>query len=80
MPPTPPPQAGFAEIAYRWAAGEPLEGLFEDDAGVGDFVRNCRQTIDLVRQIGDAHPELRSAMTRCADALDRGVVAAVGIS
>jgi ATP-dependent RNA helicase HelY len=79
LPVTRQPDAGFAEIAYRWAAGESLEELFEEDAfGVGDFVRNCRQLIDLLRQIADAHPARREAVTRAAAALDRGVVAAVG--
>jgi ATP-dependent RNA helicase HelY len=75
------PEAGFAGIAYRWASGEGLESLFAEDAvGVGDFVRNCRQLIDLLRQIRDAAPRLRDVVENALDAVDRGVVAAVGVT
>jgi len=81
LPQSRPPEAGFAEIAYRWASGESLEGLFEDDAfRVGDFVRNCRQLIDLLHQIADASPGLASTARAAVDAIDRGVVAAVSIT
>lgn len=81
VPKTRNPEAGFAEIAYRWASGESLEGLLDDDAfQVGDFVRNCRQLIDLLRQIGDGAPDLADTARRAVSAIDRGVVAAVGIS
>ncbi len=79
IPQTRQPEAGFAERAYRWAAGSSLEEMFGDDEeGVGDFVRTCRQTIDLLRQIRDAVPDLSVAAGRAALALDRGVVAAAG--
>jgi len=45
---------------------------------VGDFVRNCRQLIDLLRQMSDAAPDLRPAVAAALAALDRGVVAASG--
>ena len=73
------PEAGFAPIAYRWGRGEGLEDLFgEEGKGVGDFVRNCRQLIDLLRQMADAAPHLRPGLMTAAVALDRGVVAASG--
>ena len=77
--PTRPPDAGFAAVATRWVAGEELSDLFEeDDADVGDFVRNCRQLIDVLRQILDVEegelPGVRAALR----GLDRGVVAAAG--
>ncbi len=81
LPPSRRPEAGFAAIAYRWASGETLADLFGDDAfRVGDFVRNCRQLIDLLHQIADASPELAAPTRAAVDAVDRGVVAAVGIS
>ncbi|MCB2223030.1 MAG: DEAD/DEAH box helicase [Actinobacteria bacterium] len=81
LPVTRAPEAGFAAIAYRWAAGETLEDLFGDDAfGVGDFVRNCRQLIDLLRQIGEAAPGLSDSARASVRLLDRGVVAAVGVT
>jgi ATP-dependent RNA helicase HelY len=44
----------------------------------GDFVRNIKQLIDLLRQVGDvaAQPKTASAARSAADALYRGVVAA----
>jgi ATP-dependent RNA helicase HelY len=73
------PEAGFALIAYRWGRGAGLEDLFgEEGVGVGDFVRNCRQLIDLLRQMAEAAPHLASSLTQAAAAIDRGVVTASG--
>jgi len=81
LPPTRAPEAGFAGIAYRWAMGETLDDLFEEDAaGVGDFVRNCRQLIDLLRQMRDVAPVLIPLADDAISAVDRGVVAAVAIT
>ena len=53
LPQTRCPEAGFASIAYRWGRGAGLDDLFgEEGGGVGDFVRNCRQLIDLLRAEG----------------------------
>jgi ATP-dependent RNA helicase HelY len=79
IPQTRGPEPGFAALAYRWAAGTELEDLFADDEeSVGDFVRTCRQLIDLLRQIRDAVPRLADAAHEAARRLDRGVVAAAG--
>jgi ATP-dependent RNA helicase HelY len=79
LPGTRPPEAGFAANAYRWGCGAGLEQLFgEEGEGVGDFVRNCRQLIDLLRQMADAAPRLAPTLSAAASALDRGVVAAAG--
>jgi ATP-dependent RNA helicase HelY len=79
LPTTRPPEAGFAAAAYRWASGAGLEDLFgEEGEGVGDFVRNCRQLIDLLRQMAEAAPRLGPMLARSAQAVDRGVVAASG--
>jgi ATP-dependent RNA helicase HelY len=81
LPQTRPPEAGFASIAYRWAAGEGLEDLFgEEGEQVGDFVRNCRQLLDLLRQLSDVDPEARPVLQAAMTAIDRGVVAAVGVA
>ena len=44
----------------------------------GDFVRRCKQVVDLLDQIGDAAPEptLRATARKAIDAVMRGVVAA----
>jgi ATP-dependent RNA helicase HelY len=79
LPVTPLPEAGFAMTVYRWARGAELEDLFEDDPGrVGDFVRSCRQLIDLLRQLRDLGGHLTSVAGAALAVLDRGVVAAVG--
>jgi len=74
------PDAGFAANAYAWAAGHDLEDLFVDDLAAGDFVRNCRQIIDVTRQLRDGFPRLRGAATDAIERVDRGVVAAGGRS
>jgi ATP-dependent RNA helicase HelY len=79
VPETRPPDAGFASIAARWVAGENLAELFEDeDSSVGDFVRNCRQLIDLLRQIHDVEEVPPDGVRHALKGLDRGVVAAQG--
>ncbi len=72
------PDSGFGAIAYAWAAGHDLEELFDDDLAAGDFVRNCRQLIDVLRQLRDEFPHLRDAAADGIHAIDRGVVAAGG--
>ena len=46
--------AGFATPVFHWAEGKPLEDVLEEtEMAPGDFVRNCKQLIDLLRQIED---------------------------
>ena len=79
LDPMRPPEPGFAELAYHWTQGAALGDLFDDDApGVGDFVRNCRQLIDVLRQIEEIAPEAAPGVTAGLAGLDRGVVAAAG--
>lgn len=78
LPETRLPHPGFAELAFHWAAGTELEDLLGDDLAAGDFVRTCRQLIDLLRQIRDAHPALSRQIAATIRMLDRGVVAAGG--
>ncbi|MFQ5966834.1 MAG: DEAD/DEAH box helicase [Acidimicrobiia bacterium] len=73
------PEPGISELVYRWASGSELDVLLEaDELAAGDFVRNCRQLIDLLRQVRDAAPDLASLMRATIDLLDRNVVAATG--
>ncbi|WP_199442023.1 DEAD/DEAH box helicase [Umezawaea beigongshangensis] len=78
------PDPGFAWPVYRWARGESLEkvlGAAEaggHELGAGDFVRWCRQVIDLLDQIRDVvggRDPVGQAASRAVDALRRGVVA-----
>ncbi|MGH9289772.1 MAG: DEAD/DEAH box helicase, partial [Acidimicrobiales bacterium] len=77
LPGTRPPDPGFLALAHAWAAGEPLgEVLGDEDVSGGDFVRNIKTLIDLVRQIGEVapNPDTARAARQAADALHRGVV------
>ncbi|MDI3386872.1 DEAD/DEAH box helicase [Streptomyces sp. B-S-A8] len=74
------PDLGFAWAAYMWASDKSLdEVLREAEMPAGDFVRWCKQVIDVLGQIAAAAPKDGSTVGRCArkavDALLRGVVA-----
>jgi ATP-dependent RNA helicase HelY len=73
------PDPGFVGLAHAWAAGEDLGDVLEDEElSGGDFVRNVKQLLDLLRQLGDVAPNRATAAAaqRAADDLYRGVVAA----
>jgi ATP-dependent RNA helicase HelY len=79
VPATRAPEPGFAPLAYGWAAGADLEEIFEDEGfAAGDFVRNCRQLLDLMRQIREAFPLLAAVASAAISATDRGIVATGG--
>jgi ATP-dependent RNA helicase HelY len=57
LPETRAPDAGFTPLAHAWAAGKDLEEvLYDEELTGGDFVRNVKQLIDLLRGIGDVAP------------------------
>ena len=79
LPTTGAPDAGMAWMLHRWASGQRLDVVLRDsEIAAGDFVRHCKQVIDLLGQIGDAAPEPTLSVTarRAIDAVRRGVVAA----
>ncbi len=80
LPATRTPHPGFAAMAYGWARGKELGKLLGsgEEMGAGDFVRNAKQLIDLLRQLADVLPDIASAESaaKAAAALLRGVVAA----
>ncbi|MFF1380100.1 DEAD/DEAH box helicase [Streptomyces sp. NPDC058308] len=74
------PDLGFAWAAYMWANDKGLdEVLREADMPAGDFVRWCKQVIDVLGQIAAAAPREGSTVAKNArkavDQLLRGVVA-----
>ncbi|HUP85491.1 MAG TPA: DEAD/DEAH box helicase [Acidimicrobiales bacterium] len=82
LPMTRPPEPGFIGAAYAWATGADLAHTIEEEEITGgDFVRNVKQLIDLLRQMGDAaeEPTTARACKNAADAVFRGVVAASSV-
>jgi ATP-dependent RNA helicase HelY len=74
-------EAGFASPVHRWAEGEPLDTVLRDSGlAPGDFVRSCKQLLDLLRQIEDvAGGEQADIVRRAREAVNRGVVAYTGV-
>jgi ATP-dependent RNA helicase HelY len=73
--------AGFASVAFHWAEGKALEDvLAESTLAPGDFVRTCKQLLDLLRQIEGVADEEGATTARAArEAVNRGVVAYTGL-
>jgi ATP-dependent RNA helicase HelY len=82
------PDDGFVRVIYRWArTGDLAAALADADAypsagagsplSAGDFVRWCRQVLDLLDQVRNAapDPELRATAKRAINDVRRGVVA-----
>lgn len=79
------PDEGFVPAVYRWATtGDLAAALAASDVSgsgasmsAGDFVRWCRQVLDLLDQVRIAGPDqaLRSAAKRAIGDIRRGVVA-----
>ena len=79
LPETKPPDPGFTTLIHDWVRGRELADLLADeDLTGGDFVRNVKQVIDLLRQVALVAPDLATAATAraAADGCLRGVVAA----
>lgn len=71
-------EAGFAEPIWDWAEGRPLDlVLAEARMTAGDFVRSCKQLLDLLRQIEEAGGPI--AVSESRGAINRGVVSYTGI-
>ena len=79
LPQTGAPDGGMAWMVHRWASGRNLDVVLRDqDMAAGDFVRRCKQLVDLLDQIADAAPtpQLRATARKAVGAVMRGVVAA----
>jgi len=74
-------EAGFATPVFHWAEGKPLEAVLgETGLAPGDFVRNCKQLLDLLRQIEEvATGDTADLVRRAGEAVNRGVVAYTGV-
>ncbi|MBW3590484.1 MAG: hypothetical protein KY393_01310 [Actinobacteria bacterium] len=75
-------ETGFAPVAFAWCEGDPLEEIVDEDFSAGDFIRSCKQTIDLLRQVEQAaaDPPLREGLAAAGQGLNRGVVAYGSVS
>jgi len=79
------PEEGFVAAIYRWAStGDLTTALAASDSSgtgtplsAGDFVRWCRQVLDLLDQVRNAAPTpaLRATAKRAINDIRRGVVA-----
>ena len=73
------PDASIVWSIHRWAAGQRLETVLRgSDLTAGDFVRRCKQLIDLLDQLADLedYPSVAANAKRAVNLLLRGVVAA----
>ena len=76
-------EPGFAGTAHAWAEGATLEDVLDEtEMAPGDFVRNCKQLIDLLRQIEERGRARRSpqVIVPRARRSSRGVVGYTGVS
>ncbi|GAA4726973.1 DEAD/DEAH box helicase [Isoptericola chiayiensis] len=75
---TGPLDGGLVDAVHRWASGRSLETVLRGtDVAAGDFVRWCKQIIDVLDQLAAAAPgpELRRRARAAQDGVLRGVVA-----
>lgn len=83
LPETREPDQAFAGAIHQWAAGAPLGYSIQAAAAAGaeltpgDFVRSCRQVVDLLQQIRSTgySDDIRRNAGRAVEAIRRGVVA-----
>ncbi|GAB3994955.1 DEAD/DEAH box helicase [Nocardioides marmoraquaticus] len=72
------PDLGLCWPVWRWALGDDLDEVLRGtDLSAGDFVRWCKQLLDLADQVADAAGPgpLREAARECGRLVRRGVVA-----
>ena len=74
---TEPIDAGVSYAIHRWVSGGKLDNvLYEADLLVGDFIRLCKQIVDLLEQVSRAADEpLKSTANVAIDRMKRGIVA-----
>jgi len=75
-------EPGFAGPVFAWTEGETLEDVLEEtEMAPGDFVRNCKQLMDLLRQIEEvAEPDTAARVRAARDAVSHGVVGYTGVT
>ena len=73
------PDSGFSWAAWRWASGAALEEVLSEDPDLtaGDFVRWCKQLVDLLGQLSEIAPDdspVRRTARNAVESVRRGVV------
>jgi ATP-dependent RNA helicase HelY len=83
LPETRAPDAGFAAVLHDWVEGDDLATVLarDDEITGGDFVRQVKQSIDLLHQLSEIAPDpaTRAAARAAGDRCRRGVVAASSV-
>jgi ATP-dependent RNA helicase HelY len=71
------PDSSMALQMHRWATGARLDNVLKQTGMLaGDFIRWCKQTIDLLEQISKVNPDELSATAQSSiDQIKRGIVA-----
>jgi len=78
---TQPLDLGIVTAVHRWAAGRGLDAVLRgSDLAAGDFVRWCKQVVDVLDQVAKAAPDerLRQVARKAIPAVRRGVIADAG--
>ena len=73
-----PVDAGIVNAVHQWALGGALDTVLEDtELSAGDFVRWCKQVLDVLDQLATAAPREaeRTTARRAIEKVRRGVVA-----
>jgi ATP-dependent RNA helicase HelY len=72
---------GFMPTVFDWAEGKALEDVLATSGlTAGDFVRNCKQLLDLLRQVEEvAGPEVAPVARTAHAAVNRSVVSYTGL-
>jgi ATP-dependent RNA helicase HelY len=72
---------GFMATVFAWAEGKPLEDVLATSGLVaGDFVRSCKQLLDLLRRVESvAAPHVAHAAAAAHTAVNRSVVSYTGL-
>jgi ATP-dependent RNA helicase HelY len=79
LPTTTMPDGGMAWMVHRWASGDRLDAVLRgQEMAAGDFVRRCKQLVDLLDQVAKASTDtvVRRTARSAIDGVLRGVVAA----
>ena len=77
--PNSPPDSGFSKVVFDWVSGCTLGEVLTKEFTGGEFVRNVRLSIDLLKQISNvARPETAKLALQTVELMERGVVSLSG--